>query len=52
MKSAVEKSKSKSTKDRATREDVVEKFKESRQRVKQHLTPEQREKLKRQLAEA
>ena len=52
VKTAVEKSKSKSTKDRAAREDVVESFKESRKRVKQHLTPEQREKLKRQLAEA
>lgn len=51
VRTAVEKSASKSTKDRAAREDVVEQFKESRKKVKQHLTPEQREKLKQKLAE-
>ena len=50
VRAAVEKSKSKSTKDRENREEVVEKFKESRKKLKQHLTPEQREKLKQTLA--
>jgi hypothetical protein len=50
VREAVEKSKTKSTKDQAVREEVVDKFKESRRKVKQHLTPEQRSKLKQTLA--
>lgn len=50
VRQAVEKSRSKSTKDQAVREEVVDKFKESRKKVKQHLTPEQRATLKQNLA--
>jgi hypothetical protein len=50
VREAVEKSKSKSTRDQTVREQVVDKFKESRRNVKQHLTPEQRAKLKQNLA--
>jgi hypothetical protein len=52
VRGAVEKSKTKSTKDRLGRDEVVDTWKESRKKVKQHLTPEQREKLKQKLAEA
>src|SRR5688572_8719902 len=50
VRQAIEKSRTKSTKDQAVREEVVDKFKESRKKVKQHLTPEQRAKLKQNLA--
>ena len=51
VKKSVAKSASKSTKDPKGREEVVAKYKAARKKINQELTPEQREKLAKKLAE-
>jgi hypothetical protein len=51
LKRVVEKSPTRSTKDQTTRDEIVKHYKEARAKVRQHLTPEQREKLAKKNAE-
>jgi hypothetical protein len=51
VKAEVDKSETRSTKDRKNKDKVVASYKEIRKKLRQELTPEQREKLTKKLAE-
>ena len=51
MKAEVDKTETRSAKDKKNRDKIVASYKEARKKLRQELTPEQREKLNKKLAE-